>query len=73
MFPKQLLKDYLVFTRKDRIGASLIVAVVGGSLFLPRFLAPAPQVLFTEKDTALVLALDTLQQRQAQKKFSTGE
>ncbi|MBB1282913.1 helix-hairpin-helix domain-containing protein [Flavisolibacter sp. BT320] len=73
MLPKQLLKDYLVFTRKDRIGAIMIVAVVGGSLFLPRFLAPAPQAIFTEKDTALVLAMDTLQQRQAQKKFSARE
>lgn len=72
MFPKQLLKDYLVFTRKDRIGAILIVAVVGGSLFLPRFLAPAPQAFFTEKDTALVPALDTLQQREVQK-ISTGD
>lgn len=70
MFPKQLLKEYLTFTKKDRIGVVLIVLVVGGSLFLPRFLAPAPQALFNEKDTALVLALDTLQQYQAQKKFS---
>ncbi|HEY1021836.1 MAG TPA: helix-hairpin-helix domain-containing protein, partial [Flavisolibacter sp.] len=73
MFPKQLLKDYLVFTRKDRIGAVLIVAVIGGSLFLPRFLAPAPQAIFIEKDTALVLSLDTLQQRQVQKTFTARE
>ncbi len=73
MLPKQLLKDYLVFTRKDRIGALLIVLVVGSSLFLPRFLAPAPQAIFTEKDSALVLALDTLQQRQVKKTFSARE
>ncbi len=67
MFPKQLLKDYLVFTKKDRIGALLILVVIGGSLFLPRLLAPTPQPLALEQDTAFVLAIDTLQARQAAK------
>ncbi|NTS42139.1 helix-hairpin-helix domain-containing protein [Flavisolibacter sp. BT320] len=67
MFPKQLLKDYLVFTKKDRIGALLILVVIGGSLFLPRLLAPTPQPLALEQDTALILAIDTLQARQAAK------
>lgn len=67
MFPKQLLKDYLTFTKKDRIGAVLIVVVIGGSLFLPRLLAPTPEPLALGQDTALVLAIDTLQARQATK------
>ena len=67
MLPKQLLKDYFVFTKKDRIGAIVIVLVVTGSLFLPRLLAPAPPPLALVQDSTLVLAMDTLQQRQAGK------
>ncbi|RYZ56297.1 MAG: helix-hairpin-helix domain-containing protein [Chitinophagaceae bacterium] len=67
MLPKQLLKEYLTFTKKDRIGALLIIVVIGGSLLLPRLLAPTPQPLALGQDSALVLALDTLQARQAAK------
>ena len=67
MFPKHLLKEYLTFTKKDRIGAVLIILVIGGSLFLPRLLAPLPQPLALQQDSALVLAIDTLQVRQSKK------
>ncbi|HEV7332965.1 MAG TPA: helix-hairpin-helix domain-containing protein [Flavisolibacter sp.] len=73
MFPKQLLKDYLTFTKKDRIGAVLIILVIGGSLSLPRFLAPSPQPLVLHHDSSLVLAMDTLQQRQARKSTFRSE
>lgn len=63
MLPKQLIRDYLTFTRKDRIGAILVVLLIGGSLLLPRLLAPTPPPLPFQNDSALVLAMDTLQQR----------
>lgn len=67
MLPKQLLKDYFVFTKKDRIGAVLIILVITGSLFLPRLLAPTLPPLALAQDSALVLAMDTLQARKAAK------
>jgi competence ComEA-like helix-hairpin-helix protein len=67
MLPKQLIKDYFTFTKKDRIGAIIIVLVITGSLLLPWLLAPKPQPLALQKDSVLVLAIDTLQERQARK------
>lgn len=67
MLPNDLLKDYLTFTRKDRIGAILVVLIIGGSLFLPRLMAPKPTPLTLQENRTLVLAMDTLQQRQERK------
>ena len=67
MLPKQLLKDYLSFTKKDRIFTIVLVLVVGRSLLLPRLLAPTTQPLAIRPDTALVLAMDTLQKREKNK------
>lgn len=64
MLPKQLIKDYLSFTKKDRIFTIVLVLVVGGSLLVPRLLAPTAQPLALQPDTAPVLAIDTLQQRE---------
>ena len=68
MLPKQLLKDWFTFTKKDRIFALLVILVVGGSLILPRLLAPTPQPLALNRDSVLVQAMDTLQERQAKRK-----
>ena len=67
MLPKQLLEDYLSFTKKDRIFTIVLVLVIGGSLLVPRLLAPAAQPLALQSDTALLLAIDTLQQREKAK------
>jgi competence protein ComEA len=67
MLPKQLFKDYLTFTKKERIGALFFVLVVGGSVVLPRLFTTTPLPILLHQDSALVLALDTLQQRQERK------
>jgi competence protein ComEA len=67
MFSKQWFRDVTRFNKKDRIGALAFVLVVAASLILPRLLAPAPQPLPLQKDSALTLAIDTLRQRQAQR------
>lgn len=64
MLPKQLLKDYLSFTRKDRIFTTIIVLVVGGSLFLPRLLAPSHPPLSLHRDTALLQAMGKLDEQE---------
>jgi competence ComEA-like helix-hairpin-helix protein len=68
MLPKHMLKEYLTFTKKDRIGAFVFVAVVGGSLLAPRLFSKKPESLALKQDSALVLAIDTLQHRQMTRK-----
>lgn len=67
MLNQNWLKDVFVFTRKDRIFAIFVVLVISGSLLLPKLFAPAPQPLLLQKDSTLLLAVDTLQLRQKQK------
>jgi competence ComEA-like helix-hairpin-helix protein len=67
MLPKRLVKDYLSFTRTDRIFTVLVVLIITGSLTLPQIFAPSPPPLSFQQDSALVLALDTLLQRQTNK------
>ncbi|WP_121354469.1 ComEA family DNA-binding protein [Flavisolibacter nicotianae] len=67
MSTKTWLQDLFTFTKKDRIFAIFIVAVIAGSLFLPRFLAPTDQPFALRQDSVLVMAIDTLQHRQAKK------
>ena len=68
MLPKRLLKEYLTFNKKDRIGAFVFVAVVGGSLLAPRLFSKKSEPLALKQDSVLVLAIDTLQQRQTARK-----
>lgn len=71
---KQFIKDYLTFTKRDRIGAIVFVLFVACCFLLPRLLAPAPKPLALKQDTSLLLAIDTLQQRQAEKPaYRTGD
>lgn len=63
MLPKQLLQDYLTFSKKDRIGAILFVLTISSFIFLPRLLAPSTQPLTIQQANALERALDTLQER----------
>lgn len=67
MSVKQWFKDVTRFSKKDRIGAIAFVLIVSASLVLPHLLAPAPQPLPLRQDSTLALAIDTLQQRQAEK------
>ncbi len=71
MLPKHLLKDYFSFTRKDRLFTLTVVIIIGASLLVPRLWAPAPPPLNLGADSALVLAMDTLQQRQARRPVYT--
>jgi hypothetical protein len=67
MLPKQLIKDYFTFTKKDRIFILLVVSIIGGSLIVPQFLASKPKPLALQQNSTLVLAMDTLQQRESRK------
>ena len=68
MLPKRLLKEYFTFNKKDRIGAFVFVAVVGGSLLAPKLFSKKSEPLALKQDSVLVLAIDTLQQRQLARK-----
>lgn len=61
-------KDYLRFTRKDRIGAGVVVAAIGGSVFLPKLFSTTAPPLALKADSTLVLAIDTLQKRETAKR-----
>lgn len=67
MLPKQWLRDFFYFNKKERIFAFIVVLVIGGSLAVPRLMAPPPQQLVLHQDSTLLLAMDTLQQQQAKK------
>lgn len=69
MFFKQWLKDVFSFTRTDRIFAAFVTLVIGASLVLPRMLATNTSPLVLQQDSALVLAMDTLEQRQTRKPY----
>ena len=73
MFKSPWLKDVTRFDKKDRIGAIVIVTVVGSSLLLPRLLAPSHQLLTLKNDSTLLLAMDTLQKIETKKSFSKKE
>jgi competence protein ComEA len=68
MFFKKWAKDYLVFNKKDRIGALVFVAIVIGSLLAPRFFSKEQKQLGLKPDSVLILAMDTLQRRERTKK-----
>lgn len=64
MFWKNIVRDYLQFGKRDRIGAIVIIGAVAACIFLPRLLAnKAPAVGLKENDV-LVKAMDTLQTKQ---------
>lgn len=70
MLPKRLLREYFTFNKKDRIGAFVFVIVVSGSLLAPKLFSKKSEPLALKQDSVLVLAIDTLQQRQmAQKSY----
>lgn len=62
------VKHYLTFNRKDRIAAFVFIAVVGGSLLLPRLLSKKVEPLVLREDSTLLAAIDTLQQREAERR-----
>jgi competence ComEA-like helix-hairpin-helix protein len=64
MLFKQWAKDALTFTKRDRIGIFIFIAAVGGSLILPRLFSKHHEPLVLKQDSVLVLAMDTLAQRQ---------
>lgn len=61
----KIVKDYLTFGKRDRIGALLLLAVVAGGLALPRLLAPEQTATPVQENDALAKAIDTLKNRQA--------
>lgn len=68
MTQKKWVKDYLTFTKKDRIGAFAFMAVVAACVFVPKlFSAPAKPAALKE-DSTLLAAIDTLQKRRPEKK-----
>lgn len=67
MLDKQWLKDITRFTKADRIGILFFVLAIGSFVVLPRLLAPNPEPLVLNQDSVLVMAMDTLQQRQFRK------
>src|SRR5437763_13615384 len=74
MYNNKWLNDYLMFNRKDRIGAFVFIAVVTGSIFIPRLFSKTAAPVLLKQDSSLVLAVDTLEKRQAEKKdFSRNE
>jgi competence protein ComEA len=67
MFLGKWFKDFFYFDKKDRIFAFIVVIIIGGSLVIPRLLNSKSAPLVLHKDSALILAIDTLQKRDARK------
>lgn len=64
MFQKKWMKDYFTFTRKDRVGAFVFIGVVCACVFVPKLFSGLAKPLTLKEDSALFLAVDTLQKRQ---------
>ncbi len=74
MQSKKWVKDYFTFTKKDRIGAFIFIAVVGACVFVPRLFTTSAKPAVLKEDSTLLLAMDTLQKRpSARKDFVRGE
>jgi competence protein ComEA len=61
-------KEYFTFNKKDRIGALAFVAFVMGCIFLPELFSNNSKSFVLKQDSVLLLATDTLQQRQLARK-----
>ncbi|RZL20353.1 MAG: helix-hairpin-helix domain-containing protein [Pedobacter sp.] len=68
MLQKNRAKEFFVFNKKDRIAAFVFVMAIMGSIFVPQFFFKNNGLLVLKQDSVLVLAIDTLQQRQLAKK-----
>ncbi|HVG14591.1 MAG TPA: helix-hairpin-helix domain-containing protein [Chitinophagaceae bacterium] len=74
MFWKKIVKDYLTFGKRDRIGAFAIIIVIGGSVFVPRLFSTPSHSLPLKENSVLIKAIDTLQTRQlTAKKYERDE
>lgn len=72
MFKNKWAKEYLTFTKKDRIGAGVFIVVVGCCILAPKLFSKAPGISPMKQDSALVLAMDTLQKRSTLKRDYTN-
>jgi len=74
MLKPKWIKEYLIFNRKDRIGAFVFIAVVSACIFLPKLFSKTTGPVILKQDAAVVFAMDTLQKRQTVKKdFARNE
>jgi competence protein ComEA len=58
---KSFVKDYLTFSRKERIGAVTIITLILASVFIPKLYHPNKLSLVA--DSTLIKSLDTIQQK----------
>jgi len=63
MIERQFVKDYLRFTKKDRIGILCVVGLAGIVFLLPRLFAKESEELTLIEDNIFANAIDTLQGR----------
>ena len=62
MIWKELLKDYLSFTRRDRIAIIVLLLVILTVYFLPQLISPGTTAAKEPADTAWIAALKKLEQ-----------
>jgi competence protein ComEA len=60
---KQFAKDYLLFSKKDRTGVFIVLALMLIIYLLPKFFAKTRTHSSLTNDTLLISAVDTLQER----------
>jgi competence ComEA-like helix-hairpin-helix protein len=58
---REFIKDYLIFTRKERIGILIIVGVILFTIFLPDILSKTARNRPTQMDTAWMAAVKKLE------------
>jgi len=63
---KTFFKNYLVFSKKDRLGAIVFVFVLVLMIFLPRFFTKSTSTLSLKEDSILLKAIDTLEKHKQQ-------
>ena len=70
---KHIVKDYLTFSKKDRIGAISIICLILIIWLLPKLFTKNSTTPFIKDDPTLQAAIDTLQQRAQHNNYQSYE
>lgn len=69
---KTFIKDYLTFSKKDRLAALAVLFLMVAMYSLPRLFSKDSSALALEEDSLLIKAVDTLESRSSQKEENKG-
>lgn len=70
---QEFIKDYLTFTRKERIAILVILFAVLAIFILPKFIKPSPKSISSNTDSSWVNAIKRIEKNQPENSVSNKE